>query len=328
MKEFLKRHQGKLILLVKILVFIPLCYNIYLKLTEKGFSAALVKFKAEFNYYSLWYLIPVFVLMLVNWGLEAWKWHIAANKIEPLSFKKAYQSIFVGNALNQVLPISMGEIAGRSLFHNAGYKFKAAAMTYYSQMPQKIVTMQIGVIFLAVALWNNWLSAGWLPWLVLIGLVDSLIWFIPFFYQKSIIPLIKRVGFLERLSIYLEAIEEFPKKDKGNLILLSILRWLVFTLQYVILSYVFFHDIQFGYYFTLCAVNFLLQSVIPSAGFIDIGIRGNLAFIAFAPLMDNQLAILSVSYLIWIINWLIPSLIGYILLLKLKLNFRSTETND
>ena len=197
MKEFLKKNQGKLILLVKLIIFIPLCYNIYLKLTEKGFAQALEKFQTTFNYTYLWYLIPVIALMFVNWGLEAWKWFIAANKIEKLSFTKAYQSIFVGTALNQILPISMGEIAGRSLFHSAGHRFKAAAMTYYSQMPQKIVTMQVGVMFLIFALSKNWLTASWLPWLIAIGIIDSFIWVFPFFFQRSVIPLIKRVRFLK-----------------------------------------------------------------------------------------------------------------------------------
>lgn len=322
MRAFIKQHQGKLIVLMKLLILIPLCYNIYAKLTEKGFEQALQKFQTHFSWTSLWYFVPVIVLMFVNWGIEAWKWYIAGNHVEPLSFSKAYQSIFVGNALNQVLPISMGELAGRSLFHSAGYKFKAAAMTYYSQMPQKIVTMQIGVLFLSIALWNHWLTASWLHWLILIGLIDSLIWFIPFFFQQSVIPILKRIKWLDSFTVYLEAIEEFPMKDKLKIIALSALRWFVFTAQYVLLSYAFFDHIDLNYYFTLSAVNFLLQSVIPSAGIIDLGIRGNLAFIAFEPLMENQIAILSVSYLIWIINWLIPSVIGYFILLKLKVKIQ------
>lgn len=315
---FIKQNQKALIIIFKLIVFSLLVYNIYQKLAEKGFKEALENFKREFNFSYLWYLIPVFILMFINWGLEAWKWWIATKYIEDISYWQAYKAIFIGTAINQILPIGAGEVAGRSLMHSAGKKWKAAAMTYFSQMPQKTVTMLIGVGFLIFVLNENWLEGQFMHWLIWIGIVDSIIWYIPFFHAKTIIPWIRKISFLEKMAVYLQEIEDFRIQDKWKIYAISALRWGVFTLQYVIVSYIFFNDINFYYYFSLCAVNFLLQSVIPSAGFLDLGIRGNLAFMAFAPLMHNQVGILSVSYLIWIINLLIPSAIGYFFLLKMK----------
>jgi hypothetical protein len=85
----------------------------------------------------------------------------------------------------------------------------------------------------------------------------------------------------------------------------------VFVTQYWFLMFLFFdHFPQFEFYL-LCGVYFLAQFVIPSLGFLDLGIRANIVAIVFINFSENIVQLMAVNYLIWIINILIPSLFGF-----------------
>jgi hypothetical protein len=315
---FIKKHKHAFVVGIKILFLGLLCYNIYSKLAEEGFKQSFEHFKEDFNLTYLWYLVPVFLLVFVNWGLEAYKWFISTKYIQSQTYWESYKTILMGNAMNQIVPAGMGEVVGRALMYGEGNKLKAGALTYFSQMPQKVAQMVTGVLFLIFVLSQGWLTSSFFHWLVVIGLGDAAIWYVMFFHTDFILPYIKRLKFMSKAIQYLESIENFRKRDKFRLLGLSLARYLVFTLQYVLMSFIFFKDLKFGYYFCLSSVNFLLQSVVPSVGFLDLGVRGNLAFMAFEPMMYNMIGVLSVSYAIWIINLLIPSAVGFFFLWQLR----------
>lgn len=315
---FWERNKTILIILFKLIVFTLLALNIYLKITAKDFSESWNEFTKDLSIQRLWYIAPILILMFYNWYLEAKKWFIAANYIEETSFSDAHKAVYVGNAFNMIVPANMGEMAGRALFHSDGHQIKAAAMTYYVGMSQKVGKISLCLVTAAISFYLGWIKNPWMYGLFIFSLFDVSFWALLFFYPARIIPFIKKYNWTRPFTKYLDEIEDFKQADKYQLVWLSFIRTIVFIVQHFCAMLIFFGDVSKIQCFILTGVNFLVQTVLPSLGFIDIGIRGNQAILAFEPYHYNIIGLLAASYLIWFINFMFPSLIGYVLFLFIK----------
>ena len=98
----------------------------------------------------------------------------------------------------------------------------------------------------------------------------------------------------------------------------SIARYLIFTTQFFILLQLF--DVQILYTDAIILIMSMLfvVSVIPTIAITEIGVRGSVALALFGLVSANAVGILSATFVLWIINLLIPSLIGVIFIFTLK----------
>jgi hypothetical protein len=75
------------------------------------------------------------------------------------------------------------------------------------------------------------------------------------------------------------------------------------------------------------AAYFMLTSLIPMISFIEPAIRAAIALFVFNNAGDNTIIVVLSSTLVWIINVIFPSIIGYIIILKEKLDFKTARAN-
>ena len=59
-------------------------------------------------------------------------------------------------------------------------------------------------------------------------------------------------------------------------------------------------------------------SVIPTIAITEIGIRGSVAILLFGLVSENTVGILSATFVMWVVNLLLPALIGTIFIFTLK----------
>ena len=76
--------------------------------------------------------------------------------------------------------------------------------------------------------------------------------------------------------------------------------------------------------FMSIAAYFMLTSLIPMVSFIEPAIRAAIALFVFNS-GDNTVLVVLSSTFVWIINVVIPSIIGYIIILREKIDFRSAR---
>ena len=64
---------------------------------------------------------------------------------------------------------------------------------------------------------------------------------------------------------------------------------------------------------------YLLSSIIPALSIFDVVIKGSVAVFVFSFLEINQLIILSIITIMWLLNFVLPSIIGsyFVLLFKI-----------
>lgn len=247
------------------------------------------------------YWVILLLLMGFNFVTEAVKWKLLVEKNNPISFLKSLRSVFVGQAFAFFTPNRIGEYVGRTMFLETGNKAKGVAQMAWTSYAQLLVTIIVGTVAL---FWNS----PFFPWLKWASPLIAILAVIVFFYDRQWAGW---MTFLNKLQI--------PTQSKITLLLLSFLRYGVFTFQYAWAAKMLGMDIPFWVLGSSIAVLFLFLSILPTISISELVVRGQLLLLILAPWYPNEGMIIVLSSLIWVVNFLIPAIIGACLLLGFRL---------
>jgi hypothetical protein len=252
----------------------------------------------------------LFLLMVANFSIESLKWKKVVSSSNPISFSDALKGVFVGQTFAFFTPNRIGEYAGRTLFLEAGNKLLGVAQLAWASYAQLLVTLFIGSIALAINIdAYTWITGSFLNW-VQVGIpLLGLLAFYLFFLKKEWTG---KFSFLNIIQI--------ETSLKINLLLLSFGRYFIFLLQYIWVSYMLKMDIALLPLILSVSILFLFLSILPTISITELVIRGQLLLMILAPIYSDKMLIISLSSLIWGVNFLIPSIIGAFLLLGYRLN--------
>jgi hypothetical protein len=127
------------------------------------------------------------------------------------------------------------------------------------------------------------------------------------------VPLLK-----EKLS-FADVLEKLSNRFYIEVLLFSFLRFLVFAAQYILIWQALSVNITWWQGFWSVAIVFLIMAIVPSFAIAEVGIRGKVAISIIALYSTNNIAILAGTIGIWLLNLVIPALIGSLLLLSIKI---------
>ena len=139
-----------------------------------------------------------------------------------------------------------------------------------------------------------------------------------FFNSRGVKRLIYLIPYFSKNKIA-ESLDDFTFQDKLVLLLYSLLRYLVFSIQFYLVLLTFGVQLKGFYEIALIPVCFMITSIIPTLMLSEIGVRSSVAIIIFSVVSEESLPIVLASVVLWIINVAIPSVIGLVNLNKLKL---------
>lgn len=272
-----------------------------------------------------WKFWMVISFVFINWGLEARKWQILLSNIQPVSFFTSFKSVLCGVTLSLNTPNRIGEYGGRILFIKEGNRIRAITVSIVGGMAQLIITMLMGCIGLAYILFSlnsmaavMGISVFWLR-IFLYGSSFGMIVFMIFFFRLSwLIRLLEKLPYAEKFSRYINVLETFEAKVLLRLLSISLFRYIVFVLQYILMLQLLQVEQNMWTGFWLISVMFWILAIIPTFAIADLGIRGTVLKTLFF-YSNNVLGILTVTFGIWVINLFIPALIGSLLILGIKI---------
>jgi len=148
------------------------------------------------------------------------------------------------------------------------------------------------------------------------------------FYNVSFLSkLLERLPFkLRKIKPYGKVFSLYSFKELSLAILLSLSRYIVFFTQYYILLRLFGVCIPLFDALVLISLIFLVMTVIPTISLFEIGIRVPVAvyFISLyfeqqgIPARSYDIGVIAASSLLWVINLVIPSLLGAVFVFQLK----------
>jgi hypothetical protein len=279
---------------------------------------------SEWNSWRFWLSI---VLVFVNWGIESIKWRLLVNQVQQFSFARAVKSVLSGCAVTLLTPNRVGEFGGRILYVKAEHRLKAISLSLVGSVSQLLVTMlmgSLGLLFIKYFFsYNNRLLA-FLPDLlgdaILYLTVGSTLLLLLFYLRlRWLVIILDRFASFKKVVNHIRVLDEFSFKQLLQILFLSLVRYIVFVLQYVLLMHVMQVEVAGWLCFCLLTVFYMVMTIIPSLGFVELPVRVTTAWVIFKMYTSNELGIGVASMGIWLINVVLPAVVGSLLLLNIKI---------
>lgn len=272
-----------------------------------------------------WKIIVAAILIFVNWGIEAIKWRQIISPVQELTFFQALNATLAGVAFALNTPNRVGEYGARILFVEEGKRVRAIPLTIVSSMSQFAVTMLAG--FIAICLMYEKLNQafGWaqnpsrIIFAIFIILLLTIITLLLYFRIAGIMERLLRISFVKRLSQYFNEIKDLSGAILWSSFGLSICRFGVFIIQYMLLLQVMHVEIPFWDSIGIISILFLCLTLIPTIALLELGIRWELGVLLFGIYSHNVLGIYLVASAIWVFNLLIPSILGSLSILRIRI---------
>ena len=273
--------------------------------------------------WKFWFVIS---LVFVNWGLEAKKWQVLLRTLQPVSFFTAYKSVLSGVTLSINTPNRIGEYGGRILYVQEGKRIKAISLSIAGSISQLIITLLIGCCGLVYIIFyqddSHTLVMGlpvfWLKTLLFLSSCATAITVLFYFRLSWLIKLIEKIPAAAKYVQYINVLDNFNAKLLLRLLYLSLFRYVVFVIQYILLLQVLDVSILWLNGFWIISILFLVLAIVPSFAIADLGIRGKFSTELLSFYSTNTVGIIGTTFGIWFINLFIPALAGSLLILGIK----------
>lgn len=275
------------------------------------------------------YLLTSILLVCLNWGLEARKWQLLLLNLESISFSRSFKATLSGVAFALNTPNRIGEYGGRVLYLKEGNRLKAVSLTIVGSVSQLLITLLaglFGMLLLREQLWSGPLyriawAEGWFS-----GLLTTACLVIGLFYFRvgKILGSWRSRRWFKGLSRWLEAVEGLSANLLLELLTLSFLRYTVFVIQYVLVLRAVGVEADVWTLSWLVTVFFLWLSIGPTIALLELGLRWEYSLLLFGMISPHSLGIYMAATLMWLINLVLPALMGSLLMLGVRL-FRKAD---
>lgn len=268
--------------------------------------------------------------MFVNWGVEALKWKLSVSMVHPVSFLQAYKAVLAGVSFSVTTPNRVGEYLGRMMYLPEGKRLKIISITLVGSLSQILVTVTMGTIGFLV-LQSYLLRSGLINRtfnqvaeyvLIFIIIILTLFYFKISALEKVLERWLKRSPYL----YLIQSVGNFTVPLLLTLLLLSLLRYGVFMMQYILLFRLFDVHATVADSFWVMSIVFLTLAVIPSIALIEVGIRGEISLELMGLFSANSLGITLTAVSIWLINLIIPAIAGSLLIVSINVFKKRNET--
>ena len=301
--------------LIKISLVVVAIYFIYQKLTKNStleFSY-FIQILSKNGVFSLHTVVFLLFLSSFNWFFEILKWQQLVSSLQKISFTKSIEQCLGSLTVSLLTPNRIGEYGAKALYYTSRLRKRVLFINLISNLLQMLVTVVFGIIGILLLSQSQNLHINGLKFIniLLIGIASCI--FIILIIRKTNI---KIRGFsLQKIKLF---IIEFSKKSLALGAVFSFFRYLIFSFQFYYLLLLFGVEISYLEAMKLITSMYFLASIIPSIFLFDVVIKGSVALYVFSLIGINDLIILSIVTCMWILNFVLPSIIGGFYVLHFK----------
>lgn len=302
--------------LIKISLVIGAFYFIYHKVTSntKLQFFDFLAFLNENNVFSLKNITFLIILSIFNWILEIFKWKKLVASFKEITFFEALKQSLGALTVSLFTPNRIGDYGAKALYFKSGFRKRIVLINFIGNVMQMSITILFGSLgfYFFISKYNIEFNAHRVTlFFVTIGII-LILSILGLRHNKLKVKgfsLHKIIDFIKNLSIHLKVIG----------FLISLLRYIIFSFQFYFLLLIFNVDISYINAMVVITSMYLLASIIPSLFIFDVIIKGSVAVYLFSKIGINEFTILTIVLLMWILNFVLPSIIGSFYVLSFKL---------
>lgn len=302
--------------LIKLSLVVGAFYFIYSKLSKNEhlqFSTFLALLE-ENNVFSVKNIVFLMVVTGCNWCFEILKWKQLVKTIQPISFKNALEQSLGGLTASLITPNRIGDYGAKAIYFAKPHRKRIVFLNLLGNMAQMTITTLLGCIGLIVFINRYNISIDYYQ----IGRFSIILIVIMVF---TIFGIKQKRFTIKGYSFYhiIKTAKGISIKTHASNLLLALIRYLIFSFQLYYLLILFGENLNYFEAMVLITSMYLLASIIPSIVIFDVVIKGSVAVFVFGYAQVNELTILAIITLMWLLNFAIPSVFGSYFVLNFKL---------
>ncbi|WP_254712893.1 hypothetical protein [Polaribacter sp. NJDZ03] len=303
-------------MIIKLSIVIGCGYFIYTKLVDNEQLKFTVFYKnlIENDIFSIKIIFFLSLLTFLNWFLEILKWKSLVGFVKQISFFEATKQSLASLTTSLITPNRIGEYGAKALYFNKKYRKQILGLNLVGNFYQMVMTLFFGSIGLCYFVLSHKINVDLYQIFKILLLVFILILVLFFLLKK-----LNFKGFtFEKARNFIKSI---PLTLNIKVAILSLFRFLVFSHQFYFLLLIF--NVDISYVDAISAINsvYLIASTIPMLSLFDVILKGSVAIWIFSFLNIEPLIILSTTTLMWILNFVLPAIIGSYFVLTFKPSF-------
>ena len=313
-----KNHKTR-ILIIKWLVALIALGFLYYEIFVRHQAVSLFN-EYKHTVIQIWpSLLMVLLLMPLNWFIESLKWRRLLLNTTKISKYNAVKGVLMGVSLGLFTPNGVGEFAGRIWVVEKKYREQAVSSSIVGSLSQLCITITIGgalIVFFASQL----IAKDWLLTAQILAGLTVLFGFYAYYKMPEIAgALLTRIKVFNRFGKFRDSMASFSKKALTKAYLSSLLRYVVFCTQLgvLIITVGGLSSKEAMLVVGLIPVYYYIQTIVPTVALSEIGVRGLIMLFLFSSILLESEVIL-ISFIIWIVNLIVPGLIGLVFLAQNK----------
>jgi len=296
---------------VKLLIVSGAFYFLYQRITNNE-NLLIDQFLEQVSIlFSKGFLVIIILLLFTdaNWLLEIFKWKKLALIEKKITFFDAYKQCFASLTASIITPNRIGEYGAKALYFEKRIRKKIMLLNLIGNLSQLTITILFGILgfFFLVKVYSYQFPEINILKTFLIILIPVIIYIF-----RNKLKLYKIESYLKSISmkVYLETIA------------LSFLKYVIFSHQFIFLLRIFSVEIDYFTALNLLFCMYFMASIIPSIAIFDWAIKGSIAVWLFSFADVNEITIITITAIMWMLNFAFPAIIGSIFVLNFKLEKR------
>ncbi|WP_232457037.1 hypothetical protein [Polaribacter sp. SA4-12] len=303
-------------MIIKLSIVIGCGYFIYQKLIENEQLqfAFFYQNLIENNVFTLKNSVILLLFTFFNWFFEISKWHSLISSIGNYSFKKASIQSFASLTTSLITPNRIGEYGAKALYFEKKQRKQILGLNLVGNFYQLLMTLIFGVSGFSYFVFQHKIEIDFQQ--ILSVLLIGTFVIIAFFFAMKYFNFSN--SYFEKTRVF---IKEIPQNINIKVGLFSFLRFVIFSHQFYFLLLIFKVDVS--YFDAISAITsvYLIASIIPMLSLFDVVLKGTVAIWVFSFYNIEPLTILSITSIMWILNFVLPAFIGSYFVLTFKPNF-------
>nr|WP_231850278.1 lysylphosphatidylglycerol synthase domain-containing protein [Winogradskyella sp. PG-2] len=302
--------------LIKLSIVVGAFYFIYSKLSENEnlqFSE-FITFLKENDTFSYKNIVFLLFLSIFNWLFEILKWQGLVKTIKRISFKEALEQSLGGLTASLITPNRIGDYGAKAVYYAKQQRTRIVLLNLLGNMAQMTITTVFGIIGFMIFVNRYQIDINYYR-IIKFGFILLMVSLFTVLGVKQKRYRIKGFSF-ERVFGF---IKKMDLKTHIINLSLSLFRYLIFSFQFYYLLTIFGVNADYAKAMVVITSMHFLASILPSISIFDVVIKGSVAVFLFGYVEVNELTILSIVTLMWLLNFVIPSLFGSYFVLNFKL---------
>lgn len=314
------RAKKILSIIIKISILVLAFWFIFQKLSNNQNIRNFRSLTDSLSSSSVWTLVIILLLlMILNWFIEALKWKYLLRNVEKISTWRAVESVFCGLTWAVFTPNRIGEYGGRVFFLSPRKRIIGVISMGVGAIGQMVVTNVLGSLALL------WFVGSFIQLNIIVNFALTFLvaifcsFFLLFYFNIQLIDgLLSKVKIIKPFRKFFSILARYKKADLRRILTYCLTRFVVFTTQYCLIINLLIPEIPIFSMVLMLFILFFIQSALPSLDIFDIGVRALTATYFFGFLTNQEVAIMAATACIWLVNLIIPAVLGSVFVLKLN----------